>query len=481
MADTPRPFGMGKAWVKRWSPKVPKGKGSLVHALRVHPPDRLEAMQWDLPPSKSHAIRWLVLAAQSAQETILHGMQDAGQDVVSMRRCLTQLGVSFTDLDSDGAACYVASNVDDQPSPNSVAWKVHGVGKDGLHPPVSVLHAGNSGTTLRLLMALVAQFDVPVMLDGDASLRSRRYPAMLEAMDQLGVKRSHGLDEEGLPLLLEGPVPAACSLNLDISKSSQPLTAWLLTAPSRPATIELRAKGTPVSRRHSQLSMDLCERTGAPDTLSETVGPWEVNIPQNQVGIPRDASMLAFAYLASVATGARVQVSEFPAVEESLGHEVLMEHARALGVDLTEGSLTSNGNGAYLDLDLRDANDLITPVAAMMALGAGGVLRGAAHAAHKETNRLSGTQAMLNHFGIRVNLTPDGMEIPGGQQLRQPEGMVPTFGDHRLQMTALNLAMGCQKEVLIEGSSLHTVADPTAVDRWQAAGVEIEAFLHQPS
>ena len=37
MADTPRPFGMGKAWVKRWSPKVPKGKGSLVHALRVHP------------------------------------------------------------------------------------------------------------------------------------------------------------------------------------------------------------------------------------------------------------------------------------------------------------------------------------------------------------------------------------------------------------------------------------------------------------
>ena len=139
-------------------------------------------------------------------------------------------------------------------------------------------------------MALVAQFDVPVMLDGDASLRSRRYPAMLEAMDQLGVKRSHGLDEEGLPLLLEGPVPAACSLNLDISKSSQPLTAWLLTAPSRPATIELRAKGTPVSRRHSQLSMDLCERTGAPDTLSETVGLWEVNIPQNQVeflGMPR--------------------------------------------------------------------------------------------------------------------------------------------------------------------------------------------------
>ena len=48
-------------------------------------------------------------------------------------------------------------------------------------------------------------------------------------------------------------------------------------------------------------------------------------------------------------------------------------------------------------------------------------------------------------------------------------------------MTALNLAMGRQKEVLIEGSSLHTVADPTAVDRWQAAGVEIEALLHQPS
>ena len=107
-----------------------------------------------------------------------------------------------------------------------------------------------------------------------------------------------------------------------------------------------------------------------------------------------------------------------------------MEHARALGVDLTEGSLTSNGNGAYLDLDLRDANDLITPVAAMMALGAGGVLRGAAHAAHKETNRLSGTQAMLDHFGIRVNLTPDGMRFLVGNNCANQKAWYP-----RLEIT----------------------------------------------
>ena len=89
---------MGKAWVKRWSPSVKDGMGSLVPALEITPIASIEKVLWRLPPSKSHAIRWLALAAQSNQNITLNGMANAGQDIVSMRRCLGQMGVSVSDM-----------------------------------------------------------------------------------------------------------------------------------------------------------------------------------------------------------------------------------------------------------------------------------------------------------------------------------------------------------------------------------------------
>ena len=215
---------MGKAWVKRWSPKVKDGMGSLVPALKITQNPSIEKLTWNLSPSKSHAIRWLALAAQSEQEVVLRGLGNAGQDIVSMRRCLGQMGVVITDLDADGNMLEVSTNDDDQPAKGSVAWKVHGVGAHGLKPPISVLHAGNSGTALRILMALCARFDVPVMLDGDASLRSRNHDIMIQALKDLGVSVSFGTGVEGLPLLVEGPWVPQDGLTIDISTSSQPVT-----------------------------------------------------------------------------------------------------------------------------------------------------------------------------------------------------------------------------------------------------------------
>ena len=83
---------MGKRWVKRWAPTHPGEKGSLVPVLHVNPKTSIEKITWRLPPSKSHAIRWLALAAQTAQVVTMHGMANAGQDVVAMRRSLGQIG-----------------------------------------------------------------------------------------------------------------------------------------------------------------------------------------------------------------------------------------------------------------------------------------------------------------------------------------------------------------------------------------------------
>ena len=135
---------------------------------------------------------------------------------------------------------------------------------------------------------------------------------------------------------------------------------------------------------------------------------------------------------------------------------------------------------AAVEFDLKHANDLITPVAALLALGGGGSIRGAEHAAFKETDRTHGTVSLLAQFGLTSTYESGQLNVPGGQTVSQPTGLVETYGDHRMQMTALVLAMGCSSPVLIEGDDLHEVADPEAVERWQHLGVKVERVLHRP-
>ena len=472
---------MGKAWVKRWSPSLKDGMGSLVPALKINPQSSIDKLTWNLPPSKSHAIRWLALAAQSEQEVTLHGLKNAGQDMVSMRRCLGQMGVQITDLDADGQVLSVSTNHDDQPAEGSVAWKIQGLGPDGLKPPISVLHAGNSGTALRILMALCARFDVPVMLDGDASLRSRNHDVMIASLEKVGVKVSYGTGVEGLPLLIEGPWKPPETLELNVSTSSQPMTAWYLAAPALPNEMKIHAVGEGVSLRHSGLTKALCERTGAPaNPAAGELRPWLPVVANDSVHLPLDASMLSFASLAARVSGATVELNGVPAEEDALGNEVLIELASSLGLSITQTSIEYIGEAASTEVNLQHANDLITPLAALMALGGGGHLIGASHAAFKETDRTHGTTALLAQFGLQSTFENGVLFVEGGQSISQPDGLVQTYGDHRMQMTALVLAMGCQNTVLVEGSDLHEVADPEAVQRWKAAGITIETVLHEP-
>ena len=469
---------MAKRWVARWSPTRPGEKGSYQEVLRVRGRASIESLLWRLPPSKSHAIRLLALAAQSNDATVLNNMANAGQDVVSMRRCLGQMGVVFEDLDATGEVLPRAQNNDDQPHGAAVAWRVYGVGPHGLRPPTSVLHAGNSGTALRILMALVAQFSVPVMLDGDASLRSRSYTTMLRSLQRLGVTVSFGVEHERLPVVLQGPVSSPGALQLDATASSQPTTAWCLAAPGLPGPIHLQLEGEAVSRRHAELTRTLCKATGSSDFEDGRLVSWEPRFSQGSFDVPPDCSMLAFAFLATKVHGCDVHIAELPLAGDSLGHEVLFTYAAALGVKVDGSVLSPDEGSAPVTMDLRDANDLITPLAAMMALGRGGTVSGAAHAANKETNRLSGTQRFLAQFGIDCTPSTEGLVVPGGQSLRTPVDVVETFGDHRMQLTALVLASALEATTLVNGPRLHRVADPAAVERLKTCGVAIDANLH---
>jgi len=183
--------------------------------------------------------------------------------------------------------------------------------------------------------------------------------------------------------------------------------------------------------------------------------------------------MASFAMLYVRTVGARLSLVGWPDAEEALGADILHDLAPALGVAWDKGALAPDDTTREVDVDLSSANDLICPLAALLALGGGGVIRGAPHARHKESDRISSTVDLLNTFGIEATATDDGMHVNGGQRLRQPNSVVRTFGDHRVMMTAVALA--ASTGATVEGPRLHNVADPTYLDRVAGLGLRCTA------
>ncbi|HIA39424.1 MAG TPA: hypothetical protein EYN88_00825 [Candidatus Poseidoniales archaeon] len=435
----------------RWQANAGKGRqATRDEVLIIEPIELTSEADWRLPPSKSHLIRFALIAAQTKAPVRLTGTASAGEDALSMARCLSQMGVDIS-LDDD-------------------SWTIRGVGKDGFTRPNALLNCGNSGTTFRLLTALCARLPFTVMLDGDRSLRRRGGDALWSALEQCEVELSHGHGAETLPLMMRGRWNPRL-IDLDISQSSQPLSALRLAALAAPQEFTLRLSGAAVSRRHYELSDALARMSGSPDEIALTCGelvlhPWNPTLP-NEILMPGDASLAVLAMLFCQTHSSAIKLLNWPENDDCLGHEIITELAPTLGLQWTrtlegESEVVEISSlpdiSKFAEIDLRDANDLITPLAVILALGEGGVISGAGHAVHKESNRIEKTAEMLAQFAISVMPTSDGLEIQGGQIPQCPDEVVLTHGDHRLQMSAVILASKCGG--VIQGPRLHQVSFP---------------------
>jgi 3-phosphoshikimate 1-carboxyvinyltransferase len=375
----------------------------------------------DLPPSKSHLIRWLLLASQGGQQVKIQGVSGAAKDACAMRDALIALGVVI--------------NIEED------TWTVHGVGSNGFKNPEDELNLHNSGTSLRLLSIAITRIGDWITINGDSTLDARIDRGFWTS---LGVDVNYDSEVRNLPMKIKGPITMK-KLPLNCEKTSQYLSAIILSMPSMKNAIELAIEGFIVSRRHALLSFTLARKCGSPNTIENPVlKPWKCK-PPPQVDIPPDASHVSFWKLYDMVHGTKVQLPKVE-VSDSIGAEFLPD------LDLKQ----------YQTIDLSEANDLITPLAAAMAIGGGGIISGASHARHKESNRIERTIEMLTKFSIDITQTSDGLIIVGNQQLSRPSSPISTFGDHRMQMTAVVLATKVGAD--IQGADLHEVSFPEFIN-----------------
>ena len=331
------------------------------------------------------------------------------------------------------------------------------------------MNVGNSGTTLRLIALLCSRFSFTVTIDGDETLRNRDTEVLWDSIKQSGVDVSFINIENRLPVKMKGPwfSNSINEINLDVSRSSQPLSAWMIASSGLERTIEINRMGESVSNRHWDLSFRMCSKYGskiAIDGNKVKLSPWDVELPE-VIEVPKDASMASFALLACSCLGHEVEIIGWPNEEDSIGHEILKNKSKELGFSWVGGEIKLTSKSSSIELDITDSNDLITPLSVIMAIGGGGVITGALHTSFKESNRILSTQSLLKSFGMNCQVTNDGISILGGQKPIAPTEIVDCFGDHRIFMSAYILASKVGAD--IRGKDLHKIADELFIQRFE--------------
>jgi 3-phosphoshikimate 1-carboxyvinyltransferase len=329
-------------------------------------------------------------------------------------------------------------------------WRVHGVGVGGLLQPETALDMGNSGTSTRLLMGLVASHPVTVTFTGDASLSRRPMNRVIEPLSLMGadITASPG---GRLPLMLRGLCPAIpIDYRLPVA-SAQVKSAILLAALNTPGIT--RVIEPVATRDHSERMLrgfgaDLREVYDGTTKIIEIRG--EAELTCQQIVVPGDPSSAAFPVVAALLVpGSDVTIANVGLNPTRAG---LFEVLRAMGADIAFVNQREAGGEPVAEIVVRHSRlsgievpPGIAPsmideypvlfVAAALAKGRT-VMRGLEELRVKESDRIATMAAGLRAIGARVEELEDGLIIDGtdGEPLAGGATIAARL-DHRIAMS----------------------------------------------
>lgn len=389
-----------------------------------------------------------MLGALAVGETCVSGLLE-GEDVLSTAAAMRAMGATIT-RDADGM------------------WHVHGVGVGGLLQPQQALDMGNSGTSTRLLMGLVATHPMTATFIGDASLSKRPMGRVIDPLTAMGADFTSSPGGR-LPLTLRGIAPAVpIEYRLPVA-SAQVKSAILLAGLNTPG-ITTVIEPVP-TRDHSermlrgfgaQLTVEIAA-DGA--RVIRVTGEAELK-PQN-ITVPGDPSSAAFFVVAALL----VEGSDL--IVENVGlnptRAALFDVLRLMGGSIEELERRDVGGEPVADLRVRhslltgiDVDPAVVPsmvdefpvlfVAAALAKGRT-VTTGLEELRVKESDRITVMRIALEQAGARVTETEDGLIIDGtgGELLRGSiDAPVATHLDHRIAMSMAIAGLVSQEGVEVD-------------------------------
>ncbi|HEX4561260.1 MAG TPA: 3-phosphoshikimate 1-carboxyvinyltransferase, partial [Gemmatimonadales bacterium] len=372
------------------------------------------------PGDKSISHRALMFAALAKGKSEITGIL-AGEDVKSTARVLRQLGAGISPV-SAGRTVTVRSG--------------------RLTAPGSRLHCGNSGTTTRLLMGILAGKGIRATLTGDASLRRRPMRRVTDPLREMGARID---EQEGgtLPASLRGGRVRGIDHRTPVA-SAQVKSAVLLAGLTGGVAVTVREPQT--SRDHTERMLAWLGENVSREPEAVHFRPTGNVIHGFTISVPGDPSSAAFLVAAAVLAEAgelRIQNvcvnpgrTGFLPVLARMGAAVDVINVREVGPEPVADLLVRPAPLAATAVSAAEVPALVdeVPILAVLASRASGetVFRGVGELRVKESDRLEMIANNLRAVGVQAEAIGDDLHVRGTE--RPPRGTVETAKDHRLAM-----------------------------------------------
>jgi 3-phosphoshikimate 1-carboxyvinyltransferase len=398
-----------------------------------------------VPGDKSISHRALMLGALAVGRTEIHGLLE-GEDVLATAAALRQMGAHI-DRREDGH------------------WLVDGVGVGGLAEPGDVIDLGNSGTSARLLLGILATHPFTAFVTGDASLRSRPMRRVIDPLSRFGAQF---LAREGgrLPLAVTGaetPVPQVYRLPVPSAQVKSAVLLAGLNTPGETSVIEPQTTRDHTERMLGHFGAKVTIEAAAEGGRHITVEGYP-ELTAAPITVPGDPSSAAFPLVAAlVVPGSDVMITGVGLNPSRAG---LLLCLREMGADIVLENQRTEGGEPVADLHVRAgalaaaeipperAPSMIDeyPVLAVAAACARGrtVMHGLAELRVKESDRLTGIAEGLQRCGVRVKVDGDDLIVEGSGKPPPGGARIATRLDHRMAMAFLVLGLAADQPVAID-------------------------------
>ena len=400
-----------------------------------------------VPGDKSISHRSVMFGALSEGITEAENFL-TGADCLSTISCFRQMGISVEQ--------------------NGTSVIVHGKGLHGLTRPSSIIDAGNSGTTVRLLSGILAGQPFDSMITGDASIQKRPMKRVMTPLSQMGASITSVHENGCAPLQIKGS-PLHGIHYLSPVASAQVKSCVLLAGLYADAPTSVTEPA--ISRNHSELMLRYFGADIQCEGTTSTVLP-DPRLVGQKVNVPGDISSAAYFIAAALLVpGSEVLLKN---VGINPTRDGMLRVVRAMGGDVTLVNENTDGAEPCADLLIRSSSlhattiegELIPtlidelPVIAVLAAFAEGttVIKDAAELKVKESDRIAVMTENLKRMGADVEPTDDGMIIHGGRPLHG--ATINPYLDHRIAMSFAVAALAADGKTEIQDADCVKISYP---------------------
>jgi 3-phosphoshikimate 1-carboxyvinyltransferase len=393
-----------------------------------------------VPGDKSVSHRAALFGAIASGVTEIHGLLE-GEDCLATLQAVSALGVEVT-----------------RKAPGE--YLIRGAGLEGLTEPDTVIDCGNSGTTARLLLGVLAGQPFTTVLTGDGSLRRRPMERVVDPLGRMGARVLGRAGGRRLPLALAGRRPLEPIRYATPVASAQVKSAVLLAGLWAAGPVEVVEPAR--SRDHTERMLAAFGADVEVDDRTVHLRPGRA-LAGRVVRVPGDISSAAF-FLVAGALGREggVTVEDVGVNPTRTG---VLDVLAAMGATLTVDPAAGDGEPAARlavrpgplrgtaiggTLVPRAIDEL--PILAVAAARAEGVttLTDAAELRVKESDRIRALVTELGKLGARIEERPDGFRIDGAGGRPFRGARVSSWGDHRLAMALVVAGLVAEGETLVE-------------------------------